>query len=82
MDEKQQQQHRQTDADNWGEKGFEQGGGQGSSESGYEGRQENQKHRGYEEDQPKQPLRASNETPEEQKGESSESGKTYDDKTT
>jgi hypothetical protein len=63
------------------EKGFEQGLGPGSSESGFEGRQENQKNRGYEEDQPEQPLRSGKKTPSEQQGQNT-SNKTYDDKTT
>ena len=63
------------------EKSFEEGIGPGGSESGFEGRQENQKNRGYEEDQPGQPVRGGKNTPEEQKG-SNDSDKTYDDKRT
>jgi len=43
--------------ENWGERGFEQGGGQGSGSSNYEPREENVSHRGYEEDQPGKPVR-------------------------
>ncbi len=60
--------HPRTDPDKWGKKGFEQGQGQGSSESGYEGRQENQQNRGFEEDQPENPVRSGKTTPNEQKG--------------
>ena len=72
---------RENEKENQGEKGFEQGLGPGSSESGFEGRQENQKNRGYEEDQPGQPVRGGEKTPAEQKG-PNKSDKTYDDKTT
>ena len=72
---------RESESDNRKEQGFEQGQGQGSSESGFEGRQENQKNRGYEEDQPEQPVRSGKKTPADQQGENS-SDKTYDDKTT
>jgi hypothetical protein len=41
----------------WGKRGFEQGGGQGSSESNYEPRQENVGNKGYPEDQPGKPVR-------------------------
>jgi hypothetical protein len=41
----------------WGKRGFEQGEGQGSSESNYEPRQENVGNKGYPEDQPGKPVR-------------------------
>lgn len=72
---------RKEDVKNWGKRGFDQGGGQGSSESGYEGREENMKNRGYEEDQPEHPIRASKSTPKAQRGKNT-SNRTYDDKTT
>ena len=40
---------KRNEIENLGKKGWEKGEGPGSSEKGYEGRQENQKQRGYEE---------------------------------
>ena len=47
---------------NWGKKGFQQGEGQGSSESNYEPRQENLSNKGFEEDQPGNPVRTTGST--------------------
>ena len=57
---------QEDEKENWGEKGFEQGGGQGSSESNYQPRQENLSNRGYEEDQPKNPVRGTGSTKKDQ----------------
>ena len=62
------------DSENWGKRGFEQGGGQGSSESNYEQRQELNTNKGYDEDQPGHPVRTTGSTREDQESGSLQPG--------
>ncbi len=72
-DNQDQKKYGQDDS-NWGERGFEEGGGQGSSESSYEPRQENLANRGYEEDQPDSPVRSTGSTAKDQESGSVQPG--------
>jgi hypothetical protein len=52
-----QKKFQQEDLDNWGERGFDQGEGQGSSGSSYMPRQQKIGTEGYQEDEPGHPVR-------------------------
>ena len=58
----------------WGQRGFEQGTGQGSSESNYDAREELPSKKGYEEDQPGHPVRSTGSTREDQESGSIQPG--------
>jgi len=65
------QKNKQED---WAKRGFEQGEGQGSSESNYEPREELSANEGYEEDHPGHPVRTTGSTREDQESGSIQPG--------
>ncbi len=66
--------HDQDQEQDWGKRGFEQGEGQGGSESKFEPREELSSHKGYEEDQPGHPVRTTGSTNEDQESGSIQPG--------
>jgi hypothetical protein len=71
---KDQKKYEQAQDDDWGKRGFEQGEGQGSSESNYEPREELSLNKGYEEDQPGHPVRTTGSTRKDQESGSIQPG--------
>ncbi len=71
QDQKKYQQEETTDL---GKRGFDQGEGQGGSESNYKPRQENLSNRGYQEDQPGNPVRTTGSNREDQESGSIQPG--------
>jgi hypothetical protein len=69
-----QKKYDQENQDDWGKRGFEQGTGQGSSESNYGGREEMSTNKGYEEDQPGHSIRSTGSTREDQESGSIQPG--------
>ena len=72
QDQKKYDQEKQKE--DWGKRGFEQGAGQGSSESNYEGREEMSSNKGYEEDQPGHSVRSTGSTRKDQESGSIQPG--------
>jgi hypothetical protein len=74
LNQDQKKYEQEEDKSNWGTRGFEQGEGQGSSESNYEPRQENISTTAYQEDQPGKPVRTTGSTREDQESGSIQPG--------
>ena len=62
------------ETEDWGKRGFEQGEGQGGSESSYEPREKLASNEGYQEDQPGHPIRSTGSTREDQESGSIQPG--------